>query len=79
MKQEGGKSQKDLASCLSRGGMALTDNGFRSALRPNSATAKYSKTHIVFVEVQLVKYSNKLYKIQKTETQQWVQVRFEAK
>ena len=66
--------------------MALTDNGFRSALRPNSATAngetEYSKIHIIEVQHAITQYRNTLHKIQNTEIQkyvvQWVQVSFEA-
>ena len=52
-------------------------NGFRSALRPNSATAKgeteYSKVHNIEVQhakYRITQYRNTLHNIQNTETQQ---------
>ena len=52
-RKERGKSQEDLAGCLSGGGMGLPDNGFRSVVRPNSATAngetEYRNIYIVAV------------------------------
>ena len=58
--KERGKSQEDLAGCLSGGGMGLPDNGFRSVVRPNSATANGETVQYVFqmVEVEHLKYCN---------------------
>ena len=59
-RKERGKSQEDLAGCLSGGGMGLPDNGFRSVVRPNSATANGETVQYVFqmVEVEHLKYCN---------------------
>ena len=50
--KERGKSQEDLAGCLSGGGMGLPDNGFRSVVRPNSATANGETVQYVLQMVE---------------------------
>ena len=79
------ESERSGQLSISSWGIGLTDNGFRSALRPNSATAdsetEYSNIHIIFVEVEHANtgiYTT--HRIQKHRTiYHWIHVGREAK